>query len=154
MEVFTVSVGIGRVAISVRQTRQVVSRLHAVYVPRTWKASPSSSALYAVRARAVMSRCRGDNPPSAHICKGLSYLSFPLSQNHQSPTPPKRENSSGEDRTAYPPTRGHYLSLSDSKGAKCIGPQRDLRPRPFCRSCANYGQTLQTGELLQYKPGI
>ena len=29
MEVFTVSVGIGRVAISVRQTRQVVSRLHA-----------------------------------------------------------------------------------------------------------------------------
>ena len=154
MEVFTVSVGIGRVAISVRQTRQVVSRLHAVYVPRTWKASPSSSALYAVRARAVMSRCRGDYPPSAHICKGPSYLSFPVSQNLQSSTPPKRANSSGEDRTAYPPIRGPYLSLSDSSGPKRAGSQKDLRPRPFCRSCANYGQTPRTGELLQYKPGI
>lgn len=76
MEVFTVSVGIGRVAISVRQTRQVVSRLHAEIYHELGSMPIIISVLRYQGSRRYVA-VPGGFPPSAHTCMGHCYLSFP-----------------------------------------------------------------------------
>jgi hypothetical protein len=77
MEVFTVSVGIGRVAISVRQTRQVVSRLHAEIYHELGSMPIIISVLRYQGSRRYVA-VPGGFPPSAHTCMGHCYLSFPV----------------------------------------------------------------------------
>ena len=79
MEVFTVSVGIGRVAISVRQTRQVVSRLHDRLYATTFGSQPL---IVSVLRHQGLRRCvavLGICSPAARLFTGPSYLSFPVS---------------------------------------------------------------------------
>jgi hypothetical protein len=79
MEVFTVSVGIGRVAISVRQTRQVVSRLHEVCCTARFGSQPVIVSVIRLRGLRRLFAALGMCSPAAHICKGPWYLSLPVS---------------------------------------------------------------------------
>jgi hypothetical protein len=86
MEVFTVSVGIGRVAISVCRTRQVVSRLHDLCCTARFGSQPVIVSVIRLRGLRRLFAALGICPPAAHICKGPWYLSLPVSTGSQTPT--------------------------------------------------------------------
>jgi len=73
MEVFTVSVGIGRVAISVCRTRQVVSRLHADIYHDCWK-SAHHHKRYTLSGLTPLCRDSGDVAPSGpYTCRATVF---------------------------------------------------------------------------------
>jgi hypothetical protein len=154
MEVFTVSVGIGRVAISVCQTRQVVSRLHYSHICRNcWR-----SALHRVRSTpsGLTPLCRGAGTlrPSGPYLYGPIVFKLTGPARLADLTPLRRRTGTGPPRTAYPRIRGCYLSLSELSRRSILSPPTDLRPPPPSTGCANLAPLCQTGELLQYQPGI
>jgi hypothetical protein len=73
MEVFTVSVGIGRVAISVCRTRQVISRLHTDICHEHWK-SAHHHKRYTLSGLTPLRRGSGDLLPSGPYMYGPIVL--------------------------------------------------------------------------------
>jgi len=73
MEVFTVSVGIGRVAISVCRTRQVISRLHTDICHEHWK-SAHHHKRYTLSGLTPLRRGSGDVLPSGPYMYGTFVL--------------------------------------------------------------------------------
>ena len=143
MEVFTVSVGIGRVAISVCRTRQVVSRLHADIYHDCWK-SAHHHKRYTLSGLTPLCRDSGDVAPSDPYMHGATVFKLAglirLAKSNAFET-------SEPARTAYPRIRGQYLSLSDSSGSSNLSTSIDLRPQPFSTGCANLAPLCQIGEL-------
>ena len=153
MEVFTVSVGIGRVAISVRQTRQVVSRLHADICHNLWKSAHH-------RKRSTPSGltplCRGsgDLPPSGPYMYGA--LVFKLT-GFDPPTRADTIEASYLARTApdsLSPYQGMLFKPFGLIGGSFLSTPIALRLHPFSVGCANLAPPCQTGELPQYQPDI
>jgi hypothetical protein len=73
MEVFTVSVGIGRVAISVCRTRQVISRLHTDICHEHWK-SAHHHKRYTLSGLTPLRRGSGDLLPSGPYMYGTNVF--------------------------------------------------------------------------------
>jgi len=145
MEVFTVSVGIGRVAISVCQTRQVVSRLHDRLYTTTFGSQPL---IVSVLRHQGLRRCvavLGICSPAARLFTGPSYLSLPVPIHPKSPPPFRRRTPPGSSQAAFPRIRGCYLSLSGSSGGSFLSSPNALRPHPFSAVCANLAPPLPDG---------